>query len=138
MAGPTVAISTGNSITFGTSAFTSEFRALGWEGVGDLPVHDVSHLGTADPGAGQHGNKPKLFGKISDPGRINMEFHFDPENHPPIDDDPETVTLTFASGATWAGTAKITGFSFTGQIDEVMIGTGVVEFSGPITRVDTV
>ena len=138
MAGTTVDNGTGTLITFGTSAFTSEL--LGVEGSGiSRPSIDTSHMGTAAPGNNVIANRTSIPGDLTDPGSINIELHFDPDQEPPIDQVSETITITFplaagdSTAAKWAATGYMTDFSFGAQMEDKMTATATIKWSGNIT-----
>ena len=132
MASPLSQILTGATLVFGTSAFTAEITGVGHDGMA-RPMVETAHIGTAAAGAGKVGNMTKLPGDIVNPGALNIEFHYNPDTVPPIGAAPETVTLTLRSGATWVGTAFMTGYSYTGALDDKLTGTATIEWSGEIT-----
>ena len=133
---------TGASITFGTSGFSAEVLDINVSGI-SRPAVDSTHLGTAAAGAGKHGNAMFIAGRIINPGTVDFEINFNPDDDPPIATAAETITIAFAAsggdttGASWAGSGFMTDFAFSGGgVDGKMTGTATVQFSGNITRTD--
>lgn len=138
MAGTKVDVGTGTTVVFGTSAFTANLTSVTWDGMDRASV-ETSHMGTAAPGAGKHGNKTYIPGDFSDPGEVTMEIHFDPDKEPPIDQPIETITVSFplvagdATPASWAASGFVTSFSVNDPIEDLMTATMVIKLSGNIT-----
>lgn len=129
---PAVDIGTGTSITFASGFFArilnidfDEFQRAALE---------TSHMGIAAPSAGTFGNKTFIPGDLSDPGGIDVEIHLNPDTIPPIDSAAGAFTITFASGATWAGTGFMTGFKPTVPLEGVMTAKCKLKFTGAVTR----
>lgn len=100
---------TGNTatITFGTSGFTANFHMLSGPEQ-ERPKINKSHLGSAD-------FEEYMPGDLVEPGEIEGEFEYDPDEQPPISAAVETITLTYpsalANGATCIGTGFVTRWS---------------------------
>jgi hypothetical protein len=128
---PYVQNATGTTITF-DSGFFAQITKVDWSGIKRKAI-ETSHMGqTATPG-GKAGNATFTQGKISDPGEMKVEIHYNPDTVPPIDSAAETVTVTFPSGCTWAASAYMTDYSFQGELDGKYVATATLKFSGPIT-----
>ena len=125
MPSPTVDISTGFSITFGTSGFTAEIVDVTPPAV-EREAIDVSHQGTTDRMA-------FLPSDLADSGELEFTIHFNPDTDPPIDADPEQVTIDFPSGAKWAFTGFMTTYQPSAPLGEKMTATVRVKGSGDIT-----
>lgn len=139
MAGSTVDVGTGTTIVFATSSFTAELLNISHSGI-NREALATSHMGTAAPGAGTFGNMTFIPGQLSDPGEITAEFHFDPDQIPPIDAVSEVITITFplvagdTTPAKWASTGFITGWEYTDDLETIMVATGTIKLTGNVTR----
>ena len=138
MAGSTVDIGTGTTITFGTSNFSSELTGLGWSGIARESV-DTSHMGTSAAGATEIGQRTFIPGDLVDPGEISIELHFDPDQQPPIDQATETITISFplvagdATPADWACSGFMTDFELGVPLEDKMTATATLKITGNIT-----
>lgn len=139
MAGGTVDVGTGTTLVFGTSSFTSELLSVGHSGISRVSI-ETSHMGTAAPGAGKFGNMTFIPGDLSDPGELSVEFHFDPDQLPPIDKVKETITVTFplvagdATAAKFASDGFMTDFEYTDDLETKMTATATIKLSGEVTQ----
>lgn len=122
---------TGNTATivFGTTGFTGNFEMVGGTEQEREKIED-SHLGTTT-------TKTYFPGDLKEPGEFEAEFQFDPDVQPPIDNVPETVTITFpvptglSNGATLAGTAFVTKWKSADlRNNEKMMATATVSWDG--------
>ena len=137
MAGQPVDVSTGLTIVFGTSGFSAQIIGAGISGKSRKAI-DVSHMGTATPGALEDGNMVFIPGRLSDPGSLDVEFHYNPDTIPPIDLAEEVITVTYpkAPGDTSATIKVFNGF-FTSHdeaypLDDKMVLSGTIKITGPI------
>jgi len=141
MAGSGVDIGTGGSITFGTSGFAPEVNNITWGGI-SREVIETSHLGTSPAGDNEIGSKTYLAGKLSDPGEISIEGNFDVREHPPIEEDPETITVKcplYSGDSTqgqFAADGQMTEFELTIPTEDKMGFTATIKITGPITITD--
>ena len=123
----------GLSITFQSGWFNDQITQVSWSGL-KRNAHDKAHLGSTW--------MPFHFSRLKDPGQLEITFWFDPDDGPPIDQDAETITVTFpvpsgmTTGATWACSGGMTDFSLTGPVQGLMQGTATLKFSGPPTFTD--
>lgn len=131
-AGPAVDIGTGTSITF-SSGFFARILNIDFDEFQRAAL-ETSHMGLAAPSAGTFGNKTFIPGDLSDPGGIDVEIHLNPDTLPPIDAASGAFTITFPSGATWAGNGFMTGFKPTVPLEGVMTAKCKLKFTGPVTR----
>jgi hypothetical protein len=134
MASPAVNVSTGASITF-SSGYFAQITNITWSGV-TRPSIKTSHMGTAAAGAGVFGNDTFMPGDLSDPGELVVECHYNPDTRPPIDAAAATCTVTIPGSttpATWAGSAFMTGFEFSAPLEDKMMFTATLKFSGNVT-----
>ena len=96
---------TGNGATLvmGTSGFTASYFSIGGFEQ-ERPVMDSSDLATT-------GFNKKEAGDLVEPGEFTAEFIYDADDQPPISGTAETITLTYPSGATAAGTGFVSKWS---------------------------
>lgn len=132
---PATDVGTGTSIVFGTSAFTANIDSIDWSGITREAIN-ASHLGTT-------GDHEFIPGDLVDNGEIGLEFHFAPNDFPPIDQPAEVVTITFpipsggAAGATWAASAFMTDFEINSATEEKMTASATLKVSGSINQADS-
>jgi len=126
---------TGATITFGTSSWSANILSIDWSGLSRDSI-ETTHLGTTAA-------KTFIPEDLYDSGEVSLDFQFDVDDFPPIDQAAETITITAplsSSGSTagkWAATGFMTDFSFnvtTGA--ELMSGSATVKFTGAITPTD--
>lgn len=134
-------VGTGTTILFGTSAWEAEIVGVNLAGMSREAI-DTSHLATAVASAGKVGSRTKIPGKLTNPGQLRLEIHFDSETLPPIEAAPETITITFpvrtgdAVGPKWAFSGFATGFEAGAPLEGKMTGTLTIEITGEITKTD--
>ena len=127
-------VGTGSTITFGTSGFTGEILSIGGKDF-SRPAIDSTHLGTTV-------YRTFFPGDLSDPGGIELEIQFDPDEDAPINAVAETITVTFplpAGGitpATMAATGFITDWDFAVPLEDKMMQNITIKLSDTITWVD--
>ncbi len=126
MSSPAHQIGTGSTIVFGTSGFTAEILDITPPGQTRESI-DVSHQGTV-------GARRFLPGKLFDPGELSFDIQFNPDTDPPIDQDAETVTITYPSGAIHSFTGFMTAYNPAGPMEDKMTGTVTVKVDGDISR----
>jgi hypothetical protein len=108
-------VSTGLTVTLGTSAWTAEI-------VNATPPNltrealQTSHMGTT----GYHTHCPA---KLIEGGELSLVVHFDPANLPPIDGDKETITITYMDGETWVFEGFCTGIAPAADLETIMTAT---------------
>ena len=94
---------------------------------------DTSHTATTD------GMMTFIPSDLIDNGDLEVELNFDEDASPPIDSDPETVTITFplrtgnTTAATWAFTGFMTNYAPAAPIDDRMTATATIKVTGAIT-----
>lgn len=140
MPGTTYDLGTGTSISFGTSGYSAILRAItGWTGI-SREVVDFTPLNVQPAPAGKIGNRVYKAAKAVDPGTIECEFFFDPNQTPPVDGDPETITVTFPivtgdnTAAYWQATGQMTSFEVSGiELDQPMVARSTIKITGNIT-----
>jgi len=121
---------TGISVTY-QSGFLAEILDFSWSGITREAIR-TTHAGTT----GAHTYMPA---SLYDPGEIEVELQFDPEQSPvtPIAAAAETVTVTFpdaAPASTMAASGFMSSFEITGAIGERMTATARLRLSGAITH----
>jgi hypothetical protein len=138
---PTVDLGTGTTIAFATSAFTAELLSLRWVGIG-RPALPVPHMATPPAGANAFGNRPFLKGKIVDPGSVELVVHFNADTNLPITHAPELVTILWPpdipalSFPAYVGTGFVTQWGLVDSLDEAMIATMTLKWSGELSVAD--
>jgi len=132
---PDIGIS--GSIVFATSAWTAQTRTISISESRD--VDDTTHLGLTEKSAGVLFRTKAPM--MADGGIATVTFVFDPDDPPPYDAVPETVTITFppgtglTNGATLVHTLSfISGPNNVRLEGSTMIGTISVRLSGVATR----
>jgi hypothetical protein len=126
---------TGTTITFGTSNFTAELLSVD---VSDQErgFIDTTHMGTT-------GARTKSPLDLVDRGGLDIEFNFDPDIEPPIDQAAETITLTFplpagqVTAGTLAGTGFMTNWSAGIPLEDKMTATATIVWSAAPTWTDS-
>lgn len=121
----------GTTITFATGFF-AQITDINWSGVKRESI-PLPHMNLSAAGANTFGNLPKTPGTIVDPGSLEVTINFNPDTDPPIGAAASTCTVTFAGGATWAGSAFMTEMSAAIPMGGVMSMRVKLEFSGAIT-----
>lgn len=114
---------TGLTITFDTGFF-AEILSCRWSGM-SRPSLDDTHMGTTAARVYRPGN---LF----DPGELEVELHFAPATRPPIDDPASSCVVDFGT-YTWTANAFMTQFEIVAPLEDKMVATGRLKFSGNIT-----
>lgn len=133
MSSASVDVGNGASLTFGSSAFSAEITSMEIADISRDPI-ETTHLGSTNVGAGKVGGKEYILPTLADTPMLNIEGHFNPDTVPPVDDDIELITITFASGATWAGSGGMTSYNPGGiAVDSKMTFSASVKFTGPVT-----
>lgn len=120
-------VGTGASILFGTSAWAFEMNDLSWSGI-ERAFIDSSHLGTTVA-------RTFILGDLYDPGSLTIQGHLDQDSsgNPILTDEMETVTLTFPNSKTYSATGGLQSFEVGVPLEDKMVVTAVVKFSGAIT-----
>lgn len=121
-------IGTGIAIAFGTSSFSAELLALNGNDISREDI-DTTHMGTT-------AYRTFMPSALVDGGTIEMEFGFDPDEQPPIEAAPETITITFplpsgmSTAATLAFTGYINSWSWGAPLEDKMTGTATMKVDG--------
>jgi hypothetical protein len=115
------------TIVFGTSSWPANVHMIGGTSQTRPKIED-SHLATED-------FQTFVPGDLVDPGELELEFEFDPDDPPPIDGAPETITIThpsaLANGATLAGSGFLTEWK-SGDLrnNQLAVGTAKIAWDG--------
>ncbi|MCH8853917.1 MAG: hypothetical protein IID41_14890, partial [Planctomycetes bacterium] len=117
-------LGTGTSITF-ASGFFAEITDVSWDGI-EREFIDKSHMGSTDA-------REFLIGDLYDPGSLTIQIHFQEATVPPITGTFETVTVLFPGGASMAASGALQSFSISDPLEDKMVATAVIKFSGVIT-----
>lgn len=127
-----VDVTTGATLTAGTSGWTAELTGINVSGV-SRPAIDVTHLGSTTW-------REFVAGDLIDPGSIEIEGHLQPDDAlDSIQDVAETWTIQFAAsggdgtGASWAASGFMTDFNTTGPLEDKMTFTATIKLTGAIT-----
>ena len=127
-------VGTGTTITFGTSGFAAALMSIDGPSRSRESV-PTSHLGTS----GYHTSMP---GDLVNGGEINCTFQHNPDLSPPIPGAIETITITWpipvgsSSGATWASSGYMTGYTPGASVDELMEASATIVLTGAPTDAD--
>lgn len=121
----------GTTITF-ASGFLAEIRTINGPSISRGFI-DTSHSATTG------GYRTSIPQDLADPGELEVEILFDPNEDPPIGQASEAITITWplpAGGLTsaiWAFTGSLVGFDVTAPYDDVMTATARIKIDGAIT-----
>lgn len=142
MPGTAVDLGTGTTIAFGTSGFASELLSINWTGISRAVV-DTTPLSITPAAAGTIGNRRYKAAHAVDPGTLECEFHFNPNDDPPVGEDEEVITITFpivtgdSTSAIWTANGVMTNFDIVGiSLDEKMVARATIKLTGAITLTD--
>ena len=130
MAGETVGLGTGASISFADTGFVSEILSINGSGMSRESI-DTSNLLTS-------GNRTFIPGDLVDRGEFEIELHLDPDKDIPIDQPAEVITVTFskvpadATAANWVFTGFMTNFDFAIPLEDKMTATATMKVTGDI------
>ena len=122
-------VSTGTTVTFGTSGFSADIKSISLPNCTRENVN-TSHMGTTNA----HTFVPT---DLLDWGEFGFDIIFDPEsaNVPPLKGDAESITVTFPDSAahTWVFSAFVTGFSANMDLEGQAEGTVTMKVTGDVT-----
>lgn len=129
MAAGATDIGTGSTLLLATSTYETglEILSMEWSDV-SRPEIDTTHLTTTTART----SKP---GALYSAGRLEVEAHFRTNAFPPLNTDPESITLTIrpgVDGTTWAATGYFTDFGFTVPLEDKMTARFTIVFTGAI------
>lgn len=121
-------IGTGTTITF-ASGFLAEIIDVSPPNASRESVQ-VSHMETTIA----HRFLPT---KLVDWGELGVEMAFDASTKPPVNDNPESVTITFpdSNSSTWTFQGFLTGFEPGDPLEDRATATATLKVDGDVTVV---
>lgn len=129
-------VGTGASLTLVTSGWTGEILSINGNNIGAREVVETSHLGTTVA-------RTYMPGDLYDPGELEVELAWDPDEPPPYAAVAEVIRVTLPIPAGGAGGAKyeasgfLTQTGFAVPLEERMTASFTVKWSGEITQTDS-
>lgn len=113
---------------------------------------DTTHLNTAQPdvsGGQQFGGRTYIPAPLADPGFVEGDIHFNPDDDPLINagydadglPSNETCTITWldlATDATWSAEGFVTDYEVDATENDKMTGRVRIKLSGIVTIIDGV
>ena len=129
----------GTTITFGTSGYSGQIRRITVP-TATRPALDTSHMG-ASAGSDHSGVywRTMIPSDLAQWEAMTVSILFDIDIDPPVDQDPETITITLPlqTGQTTNATLVFTGFMtrYGGELlyDDISEGEYEVTISGDVT-----
>lgn len=120
-------VGTGTTIGF-DSGFLAEILDVTPPGMSRESI-PTSHMATPD---NAHTFTPS---KLVDYGEMACDIGFDPSEEPPIDEDPETITITFPDSASteWSFLGFMTGYEPADPLEDRMVASVTVKVSGKVS-----
>lgn len=121
----------GISLTF-ANGFCAKIKTPSYSGL-SRKAHDSSHTQTVD------GWMTFFPSALKNPGELQVDILFNPNLTPPIDEDADTVRVTFPLGdgetnaAYWECEGFMTDFEWTGPHDDLETAKVTIKFSGTPT-----
>lgn len=111
MTAPTARIGLGTTLDLLTSGAEFEKVKIDWDGM-TRTAHETTHLGTSRPGSGNHGSRTFIPGRVTDPGNLKVEVHFNPDEVALIEGAAEQfrITLPLENGQLTAARWEVSGF----------------------------
>lgn len=129
---------TGFTLVLGTTGVVFKVRNWGWNAP-QKKVLDVTHQGSAQPGAREHGGGESVTGKLTDPGIWEFEILHEPTLNYPVGANAVFETLTLqppaavCSGA-YVATGKLLGPpQFSHGIDDQPVATIAFKLTGKVS-----
>jgi len=118
-------VGTGITIDFDTG-FVAEVLEVNGPNASRISI-PTSHMGTSTAHVFTHGD-------LVDWGEVSVSIAFDPSLRPPIDDAPETITITYPTSPTkdWEFIGFMTGFSPKGPLEDRMTADCTLKVSGDV------
>jgi hypothetical protein len=136
MTAPSARIGLGTTLEMLTSGAEFEKVKIDWDGM-TRTSHETTHLGTVRAGTGNHGSRTFIPGKVTDPGTLKVEAHFNPDEISLIEAAAEQFRITLPletgqlSAAKWEGSGfvvNVGGMSFVA--DGIVAQTFEIKCSG--------
>lgn len=141
MPGTAVDLGTGTTMTFGTSGFSSELLSINWTGI-SREVVDTTPLSITPAAAGTIGNRRYKAAHAVDPGTLECEFHFNPNDRPPVGEPEELITVQFPlvegdlTAARWQAQGTMISYEISGiQLDTKMVARSSIKLTGAISLI---
>lgn len=122
----------GISIAFQSSFFSAKLLSANWSGIAREALQ-TTHMTTTD------GWRTFMPSDLKDAGELRVRFQFDPNQDPPIDQDAESIVVTYptpagqTTPATWTCSGFMTEYSFEGEFEGIMEAEATLKFSGKPT-----
>lgn len=124
-------VGTGSSILF-ASGFFAELQDITWDGI-ERGFHETTHMGTT---------VARTFepNRLYDPGGLTVEMHLEPtvDFTSVLVAVAEAITLEFPGADTWAANGFLTGLQMQDPLEDKIVVTATIKFSGEITVTDVV
>lgn len=114
-------IATGTTITFGGSSFIAKLLSLG-------PSQTRAEVQTSTMAT--TASHTYLPAKLVDRS-LDIEIDYDPTDHPPIDEDIETITIVWSDTSTdnWVCTGFMTSHTVTATLEERVTASATIKIS---------
>ncbi len=143
MPGVPADVGLGTFLVFARTSWVAEVTEVRWTGVQRAHL-DTSHLLTpVDVGPNQFANRTFRPQKLTDPGQLVLNVHFNPNGQKvPLDEQEETIEVHFpreendATAAVWSAKGFMTGMDITIQVEQLMVATITIKLSGHVTMVE--
>jgi hypothetical protein len=127
-------IGTGATAVLTTNALGMDLTNINWAGI-TRPAVKSSHIGTTDADT-------FIFAERTDWGTVNLAGYFNVVGQLPITNmeatTPDTMTVTFADGSTWAASVGSTEFEFDNPDEEMVTFAASFKVTGKPTLVPSV
>lgn len=121
-------LSTGSSITFGTTSYGANAQGMEWDGP-SVPTVDTTHLGTT-------GFRTKIPGELQDGGEWTLDYIHDPDEQPPVGvSQTITITQNAKTGQSSGATIAFTGFVSKWNVSIPSVDSGEDKMTSNITIV---
>lgn len=143
MAGATVYIGTGSTITFGTSVYAALITGIDWSGLSRPSVETTDMAVEVAPGATTFGNALHIPVSLADAGELTVEVWFNPDLTPPMVPgtvaNSETIELEFPAigaetPAKWAFSGFCKSYDVNCPMEELMTATLGIRATGGVTK----
>jgi hypothetical protein len=133
-------LGTGAVITFQTSNFTADITEFAFSRISRKAVR-TTHFRTPQATAGTFGGHTWMPVKLVDPGYLTLSVSFNPQRPPPINGDPEPITITYpvdigyATPARWSNlTGFVTDWRIGIPLEGRMTASVEIKLSGLVTQ----
>lgn len=119
-------VGTGAAITF-DSSYLGKILNIEWGGISRPAIKITSFGDTIDQ---------FVAGDLYDPGELVVDVLCDPTQLPAISGGEEAITLDFGGGAStahWDAQGFLTSFTTTLPLEDKIVATATIKFTGAIT-----